>query len=634
MKNILYVTIFLLSYTSNSQISYAVSEIPQELKKNANSVTLYENIDIDVSEPNLLVKKHQSAITVFNKLGDNDIQYYAYYDSDSKIKKIESFVYDAFGNEIHHFKKKNFKDVSATDGSLYQDDRVLYLNYTPTTYPYTFVFSYERQSNTTAFIPSWHPVRNTAQSVKNSRFILTFNPENKPRIKTLNLEAYNITVSDNPKQIICDAKSIEALVYEELSPSYNQYLPNISFALNHFSLKGVAGYASNWQEFGSWMQKTLLEDVGEIPEGTIQEIKNLTHNATNNQEKARIVYSYLQEKVRYISVQIGIGGWKPMLAKDVDRLSYGDCKALTNYTKVLLDAIDVPNYYTIIHAGAGRKARDITKDFTAMQGNHAILGVPDGKDIIWLECTSQDTPFGYMGDFTDDRDVLIITPEGGKIVHTKVYAYKDNTQDTQATVFINNEGSLKSSYNRIYKGQQYSDKHTFKLLTKEEIKKHYLNKWSYLNGYKLDKIEFTDNREDIIFTENLEISIPAYCSTLGDDLLLCPNVFNRNQYIPPRIIDRKRDLHISMGYFDTDEIEIKIPLGFNFDKLPENVTIENKFGVYSISFEEINQSTIKYKRVLYLKKDTYPPEEYVVYRDFLKKVAKLDKTKFLIKQNK
>jgi hypothetical protein len=41
-------------------------------------------------------------------------------------------------------------------------------------------------------------------------------------------------------------------------------------------------------------------------------------------------------------------------------------------------------------------------------------------DNIWLECTSQITPFNYIANFTDDRDVFGLTHEGGKIIH----AYK------------------------------------------------------------------------------------------------------------------------------------------------------------------------------------------------------------------
>lgn len=622
------------SFITFSQEDYAVYNIPLELRKNANCLILYKNIDVDVSKSKSLYIKSKSAITVFNKLGDDAVQYYLGYDLDTKIKKINAYVYDANGYLIKHYKRKDFQDVSAISSiSLYEDDRVLYLNFNPSSYPYTFVFEYETQSNTTAFLPPFMPINYSTQSVKNSTYTITFNSENKPRYKVENLDAYNISISEKPNQIICNAKNIEAIEYEELSPSYDSFLPKITFALNHFSLKGVNGYASNWEEFGIWMQKELLADIRELPEGTIQEIKNLTNQANNNIEKAKIVYQYLQQKVRYISVQMGIGGWKPMLAKDVDRLSYGDCKALTNYTKALLDAIDVPNYYTIIYAGGGRKAKNITKDFAVMQGNHAILGVPDGNDIVWLECTDQDIPFGYMGNFTDDRDALIITPEGGKIVHTKVYTYKDNTQDTKVKIDLKSDGSLKAYYNRVYKGQQYDGKYRYNLLKPDELKKSYLNKWNYLNGYRVENINLKDDKENIIFTENLNIIIDSYCSKIGNDLLFCPNLFNREQYRPPRVNYRKQELFLSQGHYDTDELEINLPFGYHVDELPKEENIENKFGAYSISFHLISENKLIYKRKFYLKKGNYPPEDYVIFRDFLIKIIKLDNKNLLLKKS-
>ncbi|MDP4989490.1 MAG: DUF3857 domain-containing protein, partial [Polaribacter sp.] len=109
----------------------------------------------------------------------------------------------------------------------------------------------------------------------------------------------------------------------------------------------------------------------------------------------------MQQKTRYISVQIGIGGWEPIAANLVDDVGYGDCKGLTNYTKALLDVADVTAYYTVVYAD---DRIDVDKDFSSLQGNHVILNIPNNGKDVWLECTSQTMPFGFLGDFTDDRD--------------------------------------------------------------------------------------------------------------------------------------------------------------------------------------------------------------------------------------
>jgi hypothetical protein len=370
-------------------------------------------MEVDVSKSNKLVYKEHTVRAVLNNKGDQDVISYVAYDDDTRVVNVEVFVYNQRGDELKHFKRRDFNDVSKGDGiSLFNDDRALYIDYNPSEYPYIFEFKYETESKTTAFIPPWYPVGNFWRSTAQSTYKISFDPVNKPRFKTLNLDGNDISISETPSEIICTAKSIKAIKYEEASLPFPLIAPNVSFALNKFYYKGVPVVAKNWKELGFWMQSALLNDVNDLPEGTIEQIKNLVKNETTNIEKAKKVYEFVQNKVRYISVQIGVGGWKPMLASEVDKLSYGDCKALTNYTKALLDAVGIPSYYTVLYAGS--TGLDFSDDFSLLQGNHAILGIPEADEIVWLECTSQDAPFGFGGSFSDDRNVLIITPEGGK----------------------------------------------------------------------------------------------------------------------------------------------------------------------------------------------------------------------------
>src|SRR5579863_10407875 len=149
----------------------------------------------------------------------------------------------------------------------------------------------------------------------------------------------------------------------------------------------------------------------------------------------------MQQKTHYVSVQMGIGGWRPFTAADVDKDGYGDCKALVNYTKALLKSVDINSYYCVVYGNTEEKL-SLRDDFASLQGNHVILCLPFKNDTTWLECTDQKIPLGFLGDFTDDRTVLAFTPEGGKLMHTPKYTTDENLEKRKANFVIDQEGRL------------------------------------------------------------------------------------------------------------------------------------------------------------------------------------------------
>ncbi|WGF92871.1 DUF3857 domain-containing protein [Aequorivita marisscotiae] len=631
MKNIFCLAIVLCSAYIYAQPRFTVASIPIELMQNANSVLLDELVEVDVTNFGKKKEKTHRVIAVLNKLGNGDTRLYAFYNENSKVKNIEAEIYNASGARIAHFKKKDFMDVSRTGSSIYSDDRMLGLNYTPTTYPYIVVFNKETESGDTAFLSPWAPLNGYAESTKSSVLKIKFEPLNKPKIKPQNLDGYNISITESEDEITFTATNLKTIRYEEHSLSPSKIFPIVYMALNNFSLKGTAGSGNDWQQFGSWMYKSLLSDVKELPAGTIAKVKNLVANDTTNEEKARKIYQFVQDKVRYVSIQIGIGGWKPMLASEVDKLSYGDCKALTNYTKALLDAVGVPSYYTVVYGDS--MERDIMEDFASIQGNHVILGIPDNDKITWLECTSQETPYGYIGDFTDDRDVLIITPYGGKIVHTTVYKTEENTRENNGTVSIDASGNVTAAFKSVSKGLQYDDRYMLPKQKAEDLDKYYKEKWGYINGFTIANVNLENDKQNVVFTEELTLNIPNYANPVGDDFLFSANIFNQHKYIPPRIADRKQNLYIGNGYVHTDTVEVILPDNFVVDGLPEETILETKFGKYQMGFSETSDKKLIFYRNMRINKGEYPPSEYDNYRAFLRSIARLDKTKILLKQN-
>lgn len=621
--------IFLFSSSIFSQSSeYSILNMNLSLTNNSNAVLVEEKIEIDVSNPSKVIRSIKKAVCVLNEKGDSKVNSYAFYDDDVRIKKIELYIYDALGNEVNHIKRSDFKDNSAADGfSLYNDDRVLYYDYTPQKYPYTAVFEVETVSRTTAFLPSWRPVLGYASSTKQSEFVLTFDPENKPNYKAENVEGYNISIEETPSQFIAKASQIPAISYEEHAPDYSNYAPKVSFALKNFKLKGVDGNGDSWLSFGKWMQDQLLSGTDDLPQSTINEVQGLVAATSSQEEKARIIYQYVQDKVRYISIQIGIGGWKPMLASDVDTLSYGDCKALTNYTKALLDAVGVPSYYTVLHSDTTEK--DFSKDFVAIQGNHAILGVPNEDQIIWLECTSQDLPFGFVPNANDNRDVLIITDEGGKIVRTKSYTPQENKQKTNASIQLTAQGGMEATIEVVSNGLQYGN--VFRLENKNdtEVEMHYKKNWNNINALNIQEARFNNNKREVVFTENVTITTTNYCTPIGEDYLLTINNLNVSTYIPPRMKEREKEIEISVGFWDEDVYQINIPLDFVVESLPDDQEITTPFGSYTINFK-MDDNKLIYTRSKIINKGIYPANSYEEFRSFYKTMAKLDKTKILL----
>ncbi|NRA91299.1 MAG: DUF3857 domain-containing protein [Psychroserpens sp.] len=320
--------------------------IPSELQKNANAVVRSDATNIQIFDIDRMVITNKRIITIFNSSADSKLGAFVYYDKGTNIKKLEARVYNSVGEEIKKIRQRDFVDQSAVSGgTLYSDTRVKYLDYTPVSYPYTMHLETEVEYSTTAFIPSWTPIEGFHTSTQNSSYKIENLTSIPLKVKPMNFEDFNI---EKLGEVHYAVKNLKALKYESYSPSFEKFAPKLKVSMEEFMMEGVAGSNSNWNDFGKWMNDKLIAGTQDLPDAVINEVIALTKDAESDIEKAKIVYQYMQGKTRYISVQVGIGGWKPMLASDVERLGYGDCKGLTNYTKAMLDEIGVPNYYTVI----------------------------------------------------------------------------------------------------------------------------------------------------------------------------------------------------------------------------------------------------------------------------------------------
>lgn len=602
------------------------SSIPQELKENANAVVRSHKTDIIISSRKSMEIKTNRTVTVFNEKGLAHINAYEYFEDPSDIKSIEAIVYDAFGEEIKKIKRKDFRMKSVSEGDI-TNGKLLYLDYTPIQYPFTIVYTSEVKTINTAFIPSWSPVNDITVSVESAMINIEYNPELGFRYKEYNFTSGMLEKQEQPGFLSLKVKNIKAFKWEDHTP-YQKIYPVVLFALNKFHLEGIDGEATDWKSFGKWRYESLLLGTDELPVATIEKVKVMVGNETDPLKKAKIVYEYVQSRTRYISIQLGIGGWKPMPAKDVDRLGYGDCKALSNYTKALLKAVGVDSYYTVVYGDTNK--RDMREDFVCMQGNHIILAIPDGGNYVWLECTDQSIPFGFQGDFTDDRMALLVKPEGGELVRTHVYDVKQNTQASQGSYIIAADGALTGAVKILSKGTQYDSKYLLASKSPEDVDKYYKSAYRNINNLMLKKTSFDNKKESQEFIEDINIEAADYCIHSGNRLMFVVNVFNVSNYIPQRYRTRNNPFEIERGYYDTDEITINLPEGYELEAMPSAVSVKEKFGEYKSEYIKTASNTILYKRELLVNRGYYEKNDYDAFRQFMENIARNDNAKVVL----
>jgi hypothetical protein len=186
---------------------------------------------------------------------------------------------------------------------------------------------------------------------------------------------------------------------------------------------------------------------------------------------------------------------------------------------------------------------------------------------------------------------------------------------------------------RVSKGIQYDDKYDYETFTKEALIKRYkLSDWSYNNNLEIEKVVLKNDKENIIFTEDLEVSIRDFATINTSELLLTVNVFNRQSAIPKRYRNRKLPLKIGRGYKDVDAFTITIPENYRITFLPETKALKTKYGTYKIVFTKVDERTFKYNRTIVIKEGTYPKEDYKLYRTFRKKIVRYDNTRIAFTQ--
>lgn len=631
---ILFFCLLLFSISVFSQDNYDADLISSNLKNRANATIRNEETIVDMRSPDNVTLNVKKAITVLNKNGDDNGRLVLFYDKNTSIKSIKGEVYNAAGILTKKFSQNNFSDESSADGfSLFVDDRVKHYLPSENVYPYTVVYSYEIRQKQNLIIHDWVPQPADDISVEKSSYTFICKPTDELRIKTQNFQGKpEETVNEKQKISVWSVNNIFAVKTEPYSPDRETYQTAVKIAVKDFTYYNHSGQYTNWRQLGKWVYDDLLKTRKVLPPTAIQTITELVAAEKTDKDKARKIYEYMQKKTRYISVQIGIGGFQPVSASEVDRLGYGDCKALVNYTQSLLDIAGIESYYCVVEAG-NRKINLDPNYASMVQGNHIILCLPLKGDTTWLECTSQKIPFGFLSTFTDDRTVLACTKDGGKLLKTPKLTTTNNLQTRYADLNILSNGDVSGKLNTIFSGSQYDNQ-------EEIIDKPFTEQKKLLaNVYDIDNINFIavnyNQKKNINpqTTESITLDIPHYAALNNGKLFLKVNAFNIQSNISD-VRNRTKPVYINRGFTDEDTIVYNLPEEIQTNLLPESdKKLKSLFGEYT-SKTVLNGKKLTYYRKLVMNDGIFPPETYADFYKFITEINSADNLKVILSLKK
>ena len=409
--------------------------------------------------------------------------------------------------------------------------------------------------------------------------------------------------------------------------------PAVLLAPRRGRREGYEGDFTSWAGVGAWTAG-LLAEREDLPAEAAAAVRALVADVDDPVERVRRVYAYVQARSHYVSVQLGIGGFQPMSPADVHRYGYGDCKGLTNYTRLLLAAVGVPSYYCVIGVGE----REIRyPDFASLnQANHAMLAVPLAAaagapaDTLWLECTSQTTPANFLGAGSAGRLALLIKDGTGTLVRTGDAAPGDNRRTRATTIALAADGS--AAFTRVARLEGASAAAPVALALASEDERHAAARRDWRGAsVEVASVSPAVAYEGTAAVGTLEESgrVARYARALGRRLVVPVAAYLPPPPAPTDTLTRAAAVALDDHYVQVDTLRFVLPEGYTPQRLPPATSLAGPQGDYELSVSAAPDGSVVVARALTLRAGAYPAAEAAAIARFAAAVERADGFVFL-----
>jgi len=559
------------------------------------------------------------------------------FESHSKISNLHGWCIPAQGKD-YEVKDKDGAEVSLPKiegAELVSDVRAKVLQI-PAADPGNIVgYEYDREEQPFALQDLWHFQQSVP--VRESRYTLQLPAGWEFKAAFLNAPEIKPTQAGNQWQ--WSVSDVKALRGEEDMPPWNGVAGQM--IISYFPSGGsVPGKTfADWRQMGAWYAD-LTKGRAESSSLIKEKVTALTANAATPLDKMRVIAHFAQRDIRYVAIELGIGGWQPHPALEVFEHRYGDCKDKATLMGAMLREIGIESFYVVINTERG----SVTPQVQAHMGafDHAILAIrlPEGFSdpslfavlrhpklgtLLFFDPTNEVTPFGEIGGYLQANYGLLVGPDGGELVRLPEQPAGMNSIRRTAKLSLASDGTLTGEFDEVRMGDRAAQqREALRSVTKDadRIKPIETLLSHSLSTFQITKATVANSQESALpFEYHFSVVSPGYAKTAGNLLLVRPRVVGSKS---SGVLETKEPRQFPYEFegpaLDTDTFEIMLPQGFVVDELPPPLDLSYSFASYH-SKTESSGNVLRYTRTMEIKELSVPVAKMDELKTFYRRIA-------------
>ena len=571
-----------------------------------NAVVLLDDHVTTVKDNGDLVKRGRHVVRILRPEGRERSAVYAVpYNNDSKVNFIRGWSITSKGQE-YETKSGDVAELNISSYEVYSDAKIKAVRVNGADVGTVIGFEYEELTHPYVFQDSW--MFQQDEPVEKSNYELHMASGWRFKSDWVNHKEEKPTEENGSLQWqMADVPRIEN---EPNRPPQRGLAGGVIFTF--FNEKMPARSYRNWTEFGSWYTQ-LAAAMRDPSPALSQKVQELAPANLPLMERIKALAGFAQHDVRYVAIEVGVGGFKPHSASDIFTHRYGDCKDKATVLSAMLAQIGVKSYYVIVNATRGVVSKDSPPNIGGF--NHMILAIsvpeasypkpmpamyqhPTLGRLLIFDPTNDLVPFGQIPPYEQDNYGLLVGEQGGDLIHLPLSNPEANSITRTAKLQLMPDGSLQGEIEEVRSGfQAYRGRAYLQHETEGDRKKVIERTLGRTIGnFQLTSFEIV-NADDIDKDLVLHYKFTAehYAKNAGALLLVRPHVVGEMAGAWDANKPRHYAYDFEGPYLSTDKVEISLPDGFKVDELPEPAKASFPFAEYA-SKTENSGNVLKYTR--------------------------------------